>query len=158
MFNKGDRVQFNARGVKEYPYFVNARGTIVSVEEDSLYGYLYQMEWSSDSQTSLPSNSGRWTSKLIELVPVPEPEETFEKFYIIWNPEYPAPPRVKFYDYKKPKGCVSSTYPADATGYSDAVKAAEGLAMRNPGEDFYVLEVKSLVKCDMPSPKTTQAK
>lgn len=57
---------------------------------------------------------------------------------------------MKFFD--GPANCVGTS------GYDEAVSAANDLAQRNPGKDFFVLEVKSVVKCEVLPPKTTQAK
>lgn len=53
------------------------------------------------------------------------------KLFIIWQPEYHAPPKVKF------------------TSQPDAERAAGILAQRNPGKTFYVLQAVSATEAEV---------
>lgn len=59
-------------------------------------------------------------------------------FFIIWNPDYHAPPKVRFTDFDK---CEHS---------------ANILAAQNPGKEFFVLQAQAVVKAKVDPPKTTR--
>lgn len=59
-----------------------------------------------------------------------------QKFFIIWNPEGKTPPSVKF------------------TNREDAQKSAEGMARSFRGQEFFVMEARSLSVVD--GVKTTE--
>jgi hypothetical protein len=64
------------------------------------------------------------------------PEEP--EFYILWNPDHPAPPRVRFYKRK------------------DAVEAALRMAGEFPPDKFYVCKAVAKAKSKSLPPETTK--
>lgn len=145
MLKVGDRVQFTEDARNTFHHRCgpeNLRGTITALStayRSSDSTPLATVRW--DTEGSLAVSTS-WDSAWLEGI------DKVDKFYIIWNPKHPSPPRVQFF-----KG----QYGEEGSGYDDAVRAAEGLARRNPGEEFFICEMKALVQCEISGPKLTKA-
>lgn len=59
------------------------------------------------------------------------------RFWLLWNPSHPSPPRVRF------------------DNRAEALRVAEEMAKKNPGEEFYVLCATSLVQAEANPVKVT---
>lgn len=62
-------------------------------------------------------------------VPEERDEMSRREFWIVWSPQGTSPPRVRF---------------EGENGRANAVKAAEDLARRVPGHEFYVMRAEAL--------------
>lgn len=130
MLQVGDRVEFNTEAKGVWPDTKGQVGTIEALKTEGRSSGstpLAVVAWD-DGEFRC-----EWDSAWLKKRP------TVEKFYILWNPSYPTPPRVRF------------------SSPDNAQECAEQMARRNPGEAFYVCEIKALVRCEISLPKTTLA-
>lgn len=140
MFKVGDIVKLEPGAQKvclqQNLKFSTCEGAIVSTSENLNGSTTYVIEWDEGDGYQGPWH-GMWLQSATE--------PTVEPFYIIWCPTGPTPPRSRFTGYW------------GKTGYDNVLVAAERLAKDNPGQDFFICEMKARVKSDVSAPKITKA-